>query len=644
MPQPSDVLTWVRTPDRLRAASTGAASALLFLLTFSPNVSLGDSPESIAGIKSFGILHSPGYPAYVILGKLFTTLLPFGPLALRVNLFSVVCAVATVVCLYWLARRAGASGTGAVVGALTLATGTAFWFYAGFAKHYALSGLLLVVAILEVLRWIERGDWRMLAVAGVALGLAAGASWQLTALTALAMAILVFVGGRRPTVRDLAAAVAGGLVVMGFLGLFVLVRAGQEPALNWGRATSVDRLEDLVLMKDFGLNVSPDSGGGNPGRQAVTGSDVSRAPFRVLAYVVLLVREFSLLALIVAAIGSVASWRRKGRRSVAAFFTVLFFLNLTAAGIVVGVGIPVRFNDVLAHGGFLAAATTTMAVWVALGVTGVEGLVAKLASGGGTSARTRAERRRAQRRDGKSSAASDVGVIAACVAGAIVIVPAVVSHAPVAQHRLPHYASNYATNVLDQLPEDAVVFVWGAERMFPLIEAQVVDARRPDVDVVNANGLSRPWYREQVARMIGAPVADEGETGVERAVALAGDVERRRPVYLDAVAMRLLRNKLPFRAVGLVGDVGADASSAASSSERLLGEVYDTGGVYDDPARARFPNRNVVFSYEQAHLELARIYLAEKNEEKARTHIERALQINPNNTQVREFLADLDKR
>ena len=502
------------------------------------------------------------------------------------NLFSVVCAVATIVAVYWLARRVGSTGIGAVAGAMTLASGTAFWFYAGFAKHYALSGLLLVAAILLVLRWVDDGGPALLATAGVALGLAAGASWQLTALTAVALGVVIFLGGRRPTLVDLAAPIVAGLVVIGLLAAFVLIRAGQDPALNWGRATTPDRLRDLVLMKDFGLNVSPDAGGGNPGRQTVTGRDVSRAPLRALAYVFLLVREFSRLALLVAVIGAAAMWRRKGRRAVAAFFTVLFLLNLLAAGIVVGVGLPARFSDALAHGGFLAGATTTLAVWVALGVSAIERGVAGF-SDGTRSRRDRASRRRAERK-GDRIAPVPVGAatIAACLLGALVVLPAVFAHLPVVQHRQPAYAEQYARNVLGQLPQRAVLLVWGAERTFPLIEAQVVDGVRPDVDVVNANGLDRSWYREVLQDQLGRSIDVDGEKGAERAADFISVVSDR-PVFLDAVAMRLLRDTVRFTPVGVVGEVrrGGAAPPDLATGERLMASTYELDGVYDDGAR-----------------------------------------------------------
>ena len=75
--------------DAIWATGVGVGALALYLSTFSSSVALGDAPESVSGIRSVGILHAPGYPAYVLLGRLWATVLPFGSWSLRVNLFSV---------------------------------------------------------------------------------------------------------------------------------------------------------------------------------------------------------------------------------------------------------------------------------------------------------------------------------------------------------------------------------------------------------------------------------------------------------------------------------------------------------------------------------------------------------------------------
>ena len=60
---------------------------ILYLFTLAPTVMWYDMGEFALGSYVLGIGHDPGYPLYMILGKLFT-LLPIGDVAYRVNLMS----------------------------------------------------------------------------------------------------------------------------------------------------------------------------------------------------------------------------------------------------------------------------------------------------------------------------------------------------------------------------------------------------------------------------------------------------------------------------------------------------------------------------------------------------------------------------
>ncbi|HVJ96424.1 MAG TPA: DUF2723 domain-containing protein, partial [Acidimicrobiia bacterium] len=82
--------------DLLLQAGISIAAAAIFLLTFSSRVAFGDAPESVAGVRTLGVLHPPGYPTYVGAAHLFARLVPVGSWTLRVNLFSLVCAALTV--------------------------------------------------------------------------------------------------------------------------------------------------------------------------------------------------------------------------------------------------------------------------------------------------------------------------------------------------------------------------------------------------------------------------------------------------------------------------------------------------------------------------------------------------------------------
>ena len=233
------------------AAATGAAAAALFATILTGHPALGDAPETVAGVSSFGVLHAPGYPAYIIAAKIFTLLVPFGSEAFRVNLFSLVCASLTIAGVQLLARRCGAARWASSVGALTLAAGAGFWFYASFAKHDMFSGLLFLIALHLVLAWRARPTMRRLVALGAVFAAGLGSSWPLMLLLLPTIAFVLFDERKQLAVRPLLAATATGLVVVVGLYGFVMVRAAQNPAVNWGGATTVSRIVELMRRSDF---------------------------------------------------------------------------------------------------------------------------------------------------------------------------------------------------------------------------------------------------------------------------------------------------------------------------------------------------------------------------------------------------------
>src|SRR5262245_20177105 len=60
----------------------------LYLWTLAPGVVGGDSGEHQLAVLLLAIPHTTGYPLYLLVGKLWTMLLPLGSMAWRVNLFS----------------------------------------------------------------------------------------------------------------------------------------------------------------------------------------------------------------------------------------------------------------------------------------------------------------------------------------------------------------------------------------------------------------------------------------------------------------------------------------------------------------------------------------------------------------------------
>jgi dolichol-phosphate mannosyltransferase len=80
-------------------------SFLLYAYAAPKTIFVGDSPEFINSVITWGVPHPPGYPGYVLLGKLFS-FLPISSLEYRINLFSALSAATTLTLLFFIANRA----------------------------------------------------------------------------------------------------------------------------------------------------------------------------------------------------------------------------------------------------------------------------------------------------------------------------------------------------------------------------------------------------------------------------------------------------------------------------------------------------------------------------------------------------------
>ena len=81
--------------DRALAVSLFAALFLIYAAGACRTIYVGDSGELVTAVYLLGIPHPTGYPLYVLLGKLWTLVLPLGSIAWRMSLFSAAAAAAT---------------------------------------------------------------------------------------------------------------------------------------------------------------------------------------------------------------------------------------------------------------------------------------------------------------------------------------------------------------------------------------------------------------------------------------------------------------------------------------------------------------------------------------------------------------------
>ena len=147
---------------------------LVYLLTACSTLYNLDSAEFSAAVYVLGLVRATGYPLYLLLGKLFTVLLPAGDVAFRLNAMSAVCAAGTVALLYQLVRRLTQQRAVALAASLLFGFSYYFWTQAVVAEVYTLHTLLLVSLLLLLLRWEESRSDAWLAAFGLLFGLSFG--------------------------------------------------------------------------------------------------------------------------------------------------------------------------------------------------------------------------------------------------------------------------------------------------------------------------------------------------------------------------------------------------------------------------------------------------------------------------------------
>ncbi|MCC6905474.1 MAG: DUF2723 domain-containing protein [Anaerolineae bacterium] len=129
------------------AATIGAIAMAGYLLTIQPTVGRADTFEFQVTAPVLGVAHPTGYPLYLLYGKLLS-LIPFGPVALRVNLTSVIAATTAVSLLFLLLTRVlrvAALPAGLV--SVAFAFSPTLWSQAVIAEVYAFN-LAFIMAIL----------------------------------------------------------------------------------------------------------------------------------------------------------------------------------------------------------------------------------------------------------------------------------------------------------------------------------------------------------------------------------------------------------------------------------------------------------------------------------------------------------------
>jgi hypothetical protein len=437
-----------------------------------------DSAEFSSAVHVLGIVRATGYPLYLLLGKVFATLMPIGEVGFRLNVMSALCAAATVLMLYHLARRLVGLRAAALAAALLFGFSYYFWAQAVVAEVYTLQTLLLCGLLLLLLRWERNRADGLLAATGLLYGLSVGNHLSSLLVAPGLGAFLLAVAGKDVLAPRRLLYFAGSMVAGLGVYVYLPLRYLAAPAFNYaGHYDAAGNFVplDLTRLENLWWLVS-----GQGFHDLMLGYRPAEMVAEMGATIHRLWAAFLGVGLLPGLLGAWVQGRRRPQ--------YLLLLGLT---FLANIAFFTTYR-VVDKASMFVSAYLIWAVWIAEGSAWIVGWLQEQQSG--------------VKRPSPAWA----------WALALVALVALPVNAPLVNVRDDTRARDRAEAILEAAGPEAIVFGWWASAP-PVQYLQVVEGQRPDVLVINRFLIGAPEMYALVDRSLGSrPVyvveLDEGLT------------------------------------------------------------------------------------------------------------------------------------
>lgn len=413
-----------------------------------------DAGEMACDVFTLGVAHQPGYPLYVITGKLFSLFAP-GSMAYKLNLFSALSGLGVLMLLYFtFARPFGAAA--AFLAVLLFALNFTMQTISSVSEMYALNLFFAALLLLLSLSLEGEGALRRFLLTAFLLGLAMTNRMDIV-LMAPAMLAAALPEMLRTWRRGFWPKLcwAAGFWLAGFsLYLYLLVRSGSNPHFDWSHPADIGTFLAVITRKSYGSTLDLISRNYAAGELFLPN----------LKYYALHLLENFNIALVFAAAGAYFEYKTDKRRF---FFALTLFAFAGVIFLFMANMPPNPHALAIVEPNYLMPDLAVL-LWTAAGL----GRALKQAPG--------------LRYGAVFAAAAALGLAA-------------YQNLPRADRRTLFAAEDWARDAMRSAPPGAALVAKKDVQIFTLWYLQTVRGERPDLKLVPQGLSGSPWFRNSKA-------------------------------------------------------------------------------------------------------------------------------------------------
>lgn len=411
----------------------------LYLYTLAPTVTFEDSGDFVTAAFTTGIAHPPGYPLYIMLARLFIFITPLDNAARSIALLSAILGSAACLVVGLIVLKITGIKSAAFFAPLLLGVSNWFWSQSVIAEIYSLNALFIALIFYWILCWTETHEINYIYYLSLTFGLSL--TNHLSMLVLIPSLLLYFsIFYRNELLHFKNLTLCAALFAAGMLPyIYLPIAASFDPIHNWGDPSTLSTFIDHVTMRQY------------------QGNQIT-APLRILGFsfwfaVKDLWRQWLPVSLSLLIPGTVILWRKKE-----IFWAwMLLFLPLMIFGINAS-------NIFLALGYFYIPSYLLVSVVMSLGLAW---LMQRFS-------------------DGHKGILLILIVI---VVATGIIISSIWQNYGFASKRDFYLAEDLARQLLDSLPNNAVLLSSQDSISFPVMYLQIAEKYRTDISLMPANQI-----------------------------------------------------------------------------------------------------------------------------------------------------------